>query len=421
MAKRSCKLALVFLLVLGAVPAVAAPVTVMWDPNPESDIVSYIVHWGTRPGIYTNRASVDGRTTSWLSPDLRGGRTYYFAVQAVNADGLSSPYSEEASISVTGVWRAVMGDFSGSGTANFSVFRRDRGQWLIRDGTSVAFGNSTDIPVVGDYDGDGLSDIALWRPSTGVWSVLHSSDGYQFGSMLQVQWGAGHLNDVPVPADYDGDGRTDIAVWRPGPGTWYILLSRSEYDTAQALVVQWGAGRVKDVPVPADYDGDGAADLAVWRAQNGTWYILPSSEGFATSAARSIQWGAGRVKDVPAPGDYDGDGASDLAVWRPGTGVWYILLSSEDFSTGAAMTLNWGAGSRGDVPVPADFDGDGTTDIAVWRPSNGTWYVLQSSQRFASSGALAIQWGSLALHDLPVTGTVPLAATKPALAGYASR
>ena len=415
MVKRASKPALVLLFVLAAVPAVAAPVTVMWDPNPESDIVSYIVHWGTRPGIYTNSAKVNGETTSWVSPDLRG-RTYYFAVQAVNADGLASPFSDEASITVPGEWRSVMGDFAGTGAADFTVYRRDRGQWLIRGGAPLTFGGAADVPVVGDYDGDGLCDIALWRPTTGVWSVLHSSDGYQFGSMLRVQWGRQSSGDVPVPGDYDGDGRTDIAVWRRSTGVWYILTSESEYDTASPLTLRWGTGPAKDVPVPADYDGDGTTDIAVWRATTGTWYVLESTNDFDPGRHLKIQWGRGRQKDIPVPADYDGDGSSDIAVWRPGTGNWHILLSSENFSAGASRTIQWGRGSHQDVPVPADFDGDGSADMAVWRPATGTWYVLKSS--LGLDGSVAVQWGSRTLHDLPATGTVPIVVTNPTLAGY---
>ncbi len=416
MLNRILKPALVLLLVLAAVPAVAAPVTVTWDPNPETDIVSYVVHWGTRPGIYTNTGTVSGDVTTWQSPDLLGGRTYYFVLQAVNADGLSSPFSDEASVSLPGEWRPVAGDFAGTGAADFTVFRRDRGLWLIRGGSPIAFGAAADVPVVGDYDGDGLSDIALWRPSTGVWSVLHSSDGYQPGSVLQVQWGSQAKGDVPVPGDYDGDGRTDIAVWRRGSGMWYILPSGDEYSAASALAIQWGIARQNDVPVQADYDGDGATDIAVWRAKTGQWCILRSSDGFSASSPQVLQWGIGRQKDVPVPGDYDGDGLADIGVWRRTSGTWYILQSSDGYDRSAPLAVQWGA--RSDTPVPADFDGDGKTDLAVWRPSSGTWYVVQSSLGLDRSKFISVQWGVGSLHDVPATGTVPLAATNPALAGY---
>ena len=185
---------------------------------------------------------------------------------------------------------------------------------------------------VNDFDGDGKTDLVVWRPAEGTWYIV----GSQTGTVTVQQWGA--PTDILVPGDYDGDGKTDIAVWRPGDGNWYIIRSSD----GGVVVTQWGTGTsfpVSDVPVPGDYDGDGKTDIAVWRRADGNWYILNSQTGTVTVQ----QWGA--PTDKPVPGDYDGDGKTDIAVWRPADGNWYIRNSQ----TGTVTVQQWGAAT--DTPV----------------------------------------------------------------------
>ncbi len=138
-----------------------------------------------------------------------------------------------------------------------------------------------------------------------------------------------------APFDFDGDGKSDIGVYRPSSGTWFVLQSLAGSTTS----VQFGFGA--DKLVPADYDGDGKADVAIYRPSNGTWYSLGTTSGFTAT-----QFGFGN--DIPVPGDYDGDGKTDIGVYRPSTGTWYLLRSSAGFSA-----TQYGVGA--DVPLPSVY------------------------------------------------------------------
>jgi len=174
-----------------------------------------------------------------------------------------------------------------------------------------------------------------------------------------------------VAVDFDGDGRSDIAVYRNGD--WFIHRSSD----GGATLIAWGI--VQDIPVPADYDGDGKTDIAVYR--NGDWFIHRSSDGGVTS----LGWGI--AGDMPVPADYDGDGKTDIAVYR--NGDWFIHRSSD----GGVTAVGWG--SVGDIPVPADYDGDGKTDIAVYR--SGDWFIHRSSD----GGQTIVRLGGLP-QDVPL-------------------
>jgi hypothetical protein len=220
-----------------------------------------------------------------------------------------------------------------------------------------------------DYDGDGKTDISLFRPSDRVWYVSNSSGGANYTQF-------GFSTDKISPADFDGDGKTDVAVYRPESGVWFILKSTGAVQYAYF-------GTAEDVPVPADYNGDGRAEVAVYRPSNGTWYILNSE----TNQFSSIQFGINTDKPVAA--DYDGDGKADIAVYRPETGIWFILRSG----SGTVEYVQFGINT--DKPVQADYDGDGKTDIAVYRPSEGRWYILGTSGGFTTT-----QFGIVS--DIPV-------------------
>lgn len=230
-----------------------------------------------------------------------------------------------------------------------------------------------------DFDGDGRTDLSVFRPSEGNWYLNRSTAGFAV-----INWGM--ASDTIVPGDYDGDNKADEAIFRPAADSAqsdYLIL-RSNGFVFQG--VSWGLPG--DVSVSGDYDNDGRTDLAVFRPSTSTWYILNSSGSPANTVERF-----GSTGDIPLAIDDDGDGKTNLAVFRPSENTWYIAKP-----TGSPAT-NFNAypfGLAGDQLVQADYDGDNKEDIAVFRPSNGTWYIrgtltgTTTFTAFGTSGDIAV-------------------------------
>jgi uncharacterized repeat protein (TIGR03803 family) len=244
---------------------------------------------------------------------------------------------------------------------------------------------AANMSLTADFDGDRKSDLVVFRPATGQWFIRYSTRQYGYDSAATYQWGL--PGDVPLVADFDGDGVSDLVVYRPGNGTWYIRLSSSGYSLANWIAYQWGLPG--DIPLAADFDGDGKNDLVVYRPSTGEWLIRYSSNNYSYATWTSYQWGL--PGDVPTVADFDGDRRTDLAVWRPTDGTWYIRFSFANYSYATYAAYQWGLPD--DVPLVADVDGDGRADLAVWRPSNGTWYVRLSSSSYGYATFQSYQWG----------------------------
>jgi uncharacterized delta-60 repeat protein len=265
-------------------------------------------------------------------------------------------------------------DYDSDGRADVSVFRPESGVWhLLQSQSGYAapqFGVATDKLVPADYDGDGKTDLAVFRenpsdPGKAKFFIFQSSNNQLKEEQL------GSTGDIPVSGDWDGDGKTDVGVYRSGIQTnqqGYFYYRPSSQPNVNFIPYAWGIAG--DKPVIADYDGDGKTDPAVFRPSTGGWFVQRSRDGFY-----AIQFGA--AEDKPVAADYDGDGKADQAVFRPSNGVWYLWNSRDGFS--AAQF-----GISTDKPVPADYDGDGKTDIAIYR--DGGWFILNNTSGFAALG-----------------------------------
>lgn len=294
-------------------------------------------------------------------------------------------------------------DFDGDGKSDFAVTRAadasSPSTWYITNsggapinsfvqfGTGVrgfGFVNATDVASPGDFDGDGKTDIAVFRPnglgdpSRSYFFILESGNNV----FRSEQFGAQGDNPTIID-DYDGDGKADVAVYREGATAgaqsfWFYRPSASP--TVNFHTLPWGIRG--DFVAPGDYDGDGTTDICIYRPLiNGTGQFILNRSSDGT--IEFVNWGLGT--DQINPGDYDGDGKTDFMVTRNVNGgiLWYLLTR-----TGTMSTQQFGTFST-DYTAQGDYDGDGKTDIAVWRnAASGFFYVQRSS-----AGFQAFQWG----------------------------
>ena len=180
---------------------------------------------------------------------------------------------------------------------------------------------------------------------------------------------------IAAGSDFDGDGRAEIGVYRPSEGMWYLQ------DSVTGVKKYVRFGLAEDQPVLGDYDGDAKTDIAIFRPSTGSWYIDYSDGRLGITPF-------GLSSDIPVPGDYDGDGRTDIAVYRPSSGYWYLLQSTRGFEA-----IKYG--NDVSYPMPGDYDGDGATDLAVYRSGDKTWWIHQSHL-----GDKVVQFGSNG--DLPI-------------------
>lgn len=231
-----------------------------------------------------------------------------------------------------------------------------------------------------DFDGDGKTDLSVFRPSEGNWYLQRSTDGF-------AVYNFGLATDTLVPGDFDGDGKADTAVFRPNADAavndFYVLNSNGFTVTGTS----WGLPG--DMAMTGDYDGDGKADRAVWRPSTGVWYVLNSGNGSNTVEP------FGLPTDIPLAMDLEGDGKTNLATYRASENTWYCAKAT---GTPATNFVAVPFGATGDKLVQADYDGDSKDDFAVFRPSTGQWIIQLSTNNTTAYINFGIS------TDIPVPG-----------------
>jgi dolichyl-diphosphooligosaccharide--protein glycosyltransferase len=226
------------------------------------------------------------------------------------------------------------------------------------------------IPLVGDWNGDKKAEVGLWQ-----------SDGYftidKGGDNRTVKMGPfGYPSDVPLAGDWNGDGRNEIGVWRPTDLYFYLDSSGDGLwnpDKGDIRIGPYGFG-FDDRPVTGDWNGDGRDEVGVWHhgfdSQDCYFYLDISGAGEWDPGNHTIRSGPfGKIGDVPLSGDWNGDGRDETAIWEPAGRYFYLDMDRDGTWDAAKGDLKLGPyGEDYDTPVRGNWDGGNKDLVGVWDP-----------------------------------------------------
>jgi hypothetical protein len=322
-----------------------------WYRDTDADLVPDTITGVTPSGntvVVGNFVTINWTNTGGFNRNVR--------VELSTDGGLTYPNVLATNVANNGTWEFVVPNIP---TTQARIRVREA-NFVEPAGVSASnFTISTSAPqarAAFDYDGDGKTDVSIFRPASGEWWINRSATG----TSQAFQFGSG--TDKIVPADYTGDNKADVAFFRPSTGEWFIMRSENQ------SFYSFPFGTNGDIPASADFDGDGKADVAVFRPSDATWYIRRSTDGGTT-----IQQ-FGQNGDVPVVADYDGDSKADIAIYRVASGQWWIQRST-------AGLIAFQFGTSADKTVQGDYTGDGKADVAFFHPDTREWFVLRSENQ----------------------------------------
>ena len=267
-------------------------------------------------------------------------------------------------------------DLVGTGTTDLSVYLTVTGTFasLPTTGGAVQFrqfgapGPGQTIPAVADYQGVGHAQIGAYLTASGIYAIQPTATS----PGLLLQFGTpGVGQTIPVPADYEGTGKADVAVYLTASGTFAIRPSNG----SSIKLIQFGASGVgQSIPVPADYYNTGQADVAVYLAAQGAFAVKDPT---GNTPSEIVPFGKpGLGNSIPVPGNYDGSGHVEFAVYVPSQGAFFyrpyirqLTFQQIPNVVTADVRVSFGTANSGAIPVPGDYDGSGRTEFALYNPA----------------------------------------------------
>jgi hypothetical protein len=263
-----------------------------------------------------------------------------------------------------------------------SVFRA--GLWIVDAngnglwdpaGGDAAFylGQAGDTPIVGDWDGNGSRSAAVFRPSQGLWVLDYNGNGVWDPQNGDRGFVLGQSGDVPIVGDWDGNGTDAAGIFRPSQGLWVLDYNgngRWDGPTIDRAIL---LGQNGDTPVVGDWNGDGRTKVAVFRS--GLWVLDYNGDGLWNGPGIDRAFSLGQSGDIALIGDWNGDGREKAGVFRPSQGLWVQDYNGDGLWNGPGIDRGFTLGQNGDIPIVGDWNGDGREKAGVFRSPQGLWVL----------------------------------------------
>ena len=249
--------------------------------------------------------------------------------------------------------------------ARFFAFGDPRNLGFTAGATSTWASGWTVLP--GDFNADGRADLFFYNAVTGR-AIKAVSTATEVFAYTEISWSPGWQVTI---ADLNGDGSDDAFVYNTASGRWFRCISQPDGSFAYTNSGTWSPSWSI---YTGDFNGDGRADLFLYNATSDanagrTYRVLSNADESVSFIAGDLTWSNNWTI---TPGDFDGNGRTDLFLYRP-TGEWYRV-----FFTGSAARYESGVAAAGLTVSPGDFNGDARTDLFVYNPASGLWYVAIS-------------------------------------------
>jgi hypothetical protein len=310
----------------------------------------------------------------------------------------SQPFASGASVKLTATAASgsVFKGWSGGncgGTASCTV--------VVNGNTSVNAVFDTSLGVAT------TDKIGVYRPSTGDFFLDGNGNGAWEGCSIDIcmKWLAQH-SGIPVAGDWDGTGTTRIGTFNSANGAWYLDRNgNGRWDGCTVDICITSFGEPEDFPLVRS-NGANRPSIGIYRASGGVWKFDANGNNVLNSCQIDNCYSDfGSKTQLGVVGDWDGDGKGQIAVFAIEQGSWAIDTGNGKWDKCAVDKCYSGFGQAQDLPVAGDWDGNGKAKIGVFRPSTGQWFLDKNGNGRHDSCGIDTCVSAFGLpDDLPVVG-----------------